>query len=334
MKKQIFTKTLVFLIALVIISSSLAVFAFAAEGEYVDWEVYDGGKTLIGDGKVYKECYVGFYMSPVYIYQYNDRVTLEDREGYYSNGECLVRSNEANSDIVWVKHKTGNRIFVATKEAREHFENFKNGKEQIFNLNEYHDDIDAYSYLSDEFVQRLDTARTSGAKTISVDGATLMEMPCYYVIARDTYLVLMYQYGAIYRFDDGFYYLNFKSLGNEQVNQRGDLLLTSGNVTLTRIEGALDTELKNRIDSLEQVYGPTIEYETIEDVYDYSGVSFTLPFWPSYVAVCFGIPFAFAIVGVCFANAKKFGKQKYWYVLTAVSGVWIFISFMLTLLIA
>lgn len=328
--KHYIKKSALFFICLVLLLQSFAVLA-SAKQSYVDWEISEDGNTLTGNGKVYERCNVGFTMSPVYYYQFRDTVVIPDREGHYKNGECPVRSLGHDSDVVWVKMKSSSRIFVATEKEREHFERYKNGEEQTFNLNEYHDNIDAFSYLDGEFVTRLDSLCQNGAKTLTIDASELESATFYYIVARDTYLILLYNYGIVFKLDDGYYYANYATLGNSNLDDDGNFSYQSGSVTLARVEGDLDAKLEERICSLQRTYGPTVEFERGGGLnIDFS---FELPFWPTYIIYSFVLPYILVILGVCFANSKKFKNAKYFYILCAVGGVWIFIAFMRTLLL-
>ncbi len=337
MKKKFMKKISLAVLCLVLIAQLLSVCTFAETVYYVDWELSEDTETLTGDGRTYTRYPIGFIMEPIRIYEYFDTVYVADDDGYYWDGECPVRALEPNSDIVWVRMESKSRIYVATDEAREHFDRYKSGEEQVFNLNKYGVGVNSFSYMEHQLVDLMDLADENGAKRLTVDVTELADKERYYVVARDTYLILLYNYGEIFKLDDGYYYVNYGDLENTSFDADGYLSFRRGSITLTYLDDSISAQLENRINALEPLYVERTyenDYPYLDDYYDDGGIEYSdTVFWICYVLVGFVFPIPFIVMGLCFANAKRFGKPRYWYLLSVVSGLWFLLSTILTLLI-
>lgn len=56
-------------------------------------------------------------------------------------------------------------------------------------------------------------------------------------------------------------------------------------------------------------------------------------FWVFYVLNGFLVPVAPLVVGLVMAHSDKHGRQKRWYILSGIAGVWILLSVLLALLL-
>ncbi|MCI5887109.1 MAG: hypothetical protein MRZ53_04885, partial [Oscillospiraceae bacterium] len=77
-----------------------------------------------------------------------------------------------------------------------------------------------------------------------------------------------------------------------------------------------------------------VRYEDYDEIpWEENNESAVPVFWVFYVLNGFLVPVAPLVVGLVMAHSDKHGRQKRWYILSGIAGVWILLSVLLALLL-
>ena len=307
-------------ILLLICILALSVFA----SDYIDWELSDDGRTLMADDTVYNRYYTShsFYEWADNVYEFLDYVNHPG--GFFADVSSYAKDNE----FVWISDDDGLIIFV--KEGCDGvLEDFFSGEKVSYRMI---DTQNRETNMDSDFVN----AVFAGTETLNTDVTKLVAYPCYEISAHDEKCCFAYDIGAIYELPDGYYSLDFRTLGNEHFDSDGFFSYRSGSVDLVKVDAALTYEIEKSISSLDyrdtEYMWESEDAVYIEEPEEDDGFSAG-----RFRAVCifFGIvlPLAVMIFGAVMANSKKLGKPKYWYSVTVAAGIWLLLSVVLALLL-
>lgn len=306
---------------------SLSVFADEDEDGFVEWELSEDELTLEGNGKVYSAYNpigtIPFYSESKQIYVYENEVTFSDN-GPLGRGTSEVCAPDADSEFVWVRVQGGSYIFATATGARQ-LNSFLSGKSDNYFLR-----TDSYSSakLEKETVDAMEKARkaSGGKKTVNV--TDLQARHVFDVVVFDDTQTFVYDMGAIYELSDGkYYYLHFLSLGNQYFDANGNFSYRSGSVELTALSDSIAEELDLVAEDI--VYTETVYvWEN-----DEGALISASAFWVFYVLIGILLPIAPLVVGLILPRSKKKGYPKYWYILSIISAIWIFLAILLMILL-
>ncbi len=321
MKKN-FTKKTVLALSLLIIVSLFTTVAFAADGEYVQWKISDD-ETVVRN--VTDDISYRYFWNGTAIFPDSDVEYVYDQDIQYAGTDYLtVIASPDYKDAVWIDDPYGYRNIFATEKGAEDLNAFTNGKTGSFVLV----NVDGErAQISKETVEAFDAALRSGEGVKTFDLRDLKPVgqknEVFELIARDESGTFAYNYGAIYRFSDGkYWYVNFSDLENNCFDSYGDLSYRSGSIEMVPISDV----------SLLEASLSDMSYRYTEYVYEWEGDTFidedtqsvfTILFWIFYVVIVVVPALPLMGLGVLFANLKKFGKPKYWYLLTAFAALWL-----------
>ena len=307
---------------------SLSVFATEEEESFAEWELSEDDRVLTGDGKVYSLYYpigeIPFYSESKQIYIYENEVSFS-KDGAMRGFVSEVCAPGANSEFVWLRLLNDGSYIYATEAGARQLNHFLSGKSDNYFLR-----TGPYSSakLEKETVEAMEDARkaSDGKKTVNV--SELKGRLAFDVVVYDETQTFLYDMGSVYELSDGkYYYLHLLSLGNQYFDADGNFSYRSGSVELTVLDDAIADALDTTAEDI--VYTETVYVWENED----GTVMPTSVFWVFYVFLGILLPIAPLVVGLILPRSKKKGHPKYWYVLSIISAIWIFLAILLMILL-
>ena len=307
---------------------SLSVFAAEDEDGFVEWELSENDLVLTGDGKKYYAYTpigtIPFYSEAKQVYIYANEVTFSKDGALGAVGTAEVCAPAPGSEFVWVNTRSGSYLY-ATEVGTRQLNSFLSGKSDHYFLR-----TAPYSStkLEKETVDAMEKARksSSGKKTVNV--SELQACLVYDVIVYDETQTLVYDMGAVYKLSDGkYYYLHFLSLGNQYFDADGNFSYRNGSVKLTVLSDSIAEELD--LVAEDSVYTETVNIWENEN----GDLIPASAFWVFYVLIGILLPIAPLVVGLILPHSKKKGYPKYWYILSIIAAIWIFLAILLMILL-
>ena len=345
----IFVLILTMVVAVVPTTAADVTAADVPSSTYVEWELSSDGKTLTGDGVTYYFCNlpVGveiFESERIYRYAYEVKLN-----GYYYR----VTSYERGGHILWLygRYDNGASPYVYVQKGYENL------------IDSFVKDGAICGSYAGQFVYTNHQKLPSGG-TIYMEPATAMES--LEIITPDeeaskkSYSVLDLKeldrvqvwglesqtralakvLGDLYVLEDGSLgYVSYATLGNNHFDANGDFSYRSGQVDVYLVD--VDTAVVLHESLYDAIYYPnkvTSEYDDV-DGNDYIGASSAYEenaiavFWVTFVMLGYMLPIAPLVVGLVFALGRKMSHPKRWYILVGLSGAWLILSIVLTVLL-
>lgn len=323
-----FPKTLVITLTAVILSLFVSCAVFA--GSFVEWELTPDGQTLTGDGNSYE-----FYGSSedletgrvIDTYAYANNVTF--------NGSAYsVYSYEKGGEIIRLKsYSDGTRIYV-TKEGKKILDGFFSGKDVRYKL--WDGLTNKASNFDDTILAKLMTDYATGENLTNISVQSLKSSyNCQDVTMHDSIYFFTYTIGAFYtdRYTGEMYYVDYLSLGNQHFDANGNFSYRSGNVDMVKLDNETVKSVTEALQNSEQIYSGW-EWEDRGIYYsEEEALSLTPLFYAGLIILGFVFPLPFLVCGLIFPRIKKFGKPKYWYIMSASSFAWILASTVFTIIV-
>ena len=251
MKKTFITKILILCLCFLMLFSGATVFASAAEDENssIEWSMDKNAEYLYGNGKRYDRYYANgeFYGDARKAYYFKNKVSV--------NGTmCEVYGDSPDPHIVSVRYTDGYSYVFTDGEGRRILENFQNGKEVIYYLEQANY---KYTVIDSSLADSLDTAYNldDSATTMTVAVNTLTDASIYELTAHDNLEMKAYQNGAIYCMPDGtIFYVCFKYLDNSYFDADGYFSYRKGYVKALVLDSDLKNEVENALRYMETKY--------------------------------------------------------------------------------
>lgn len=311
----------------------LGVFATTADEEEgshpIRWELKDENTIIDGRGNeyVYYKLPLGAFTHYDTWISYNNRIRFEG-DGYSST----IHSTYPESGII----ESSGDIFV-TEAERQRLDSFFGGEIDNYCISNSVTGRPLYSKVADtdrELVGALEReyAAAFGKSTVTVDVTELSDLDSYGVFGRDKTLTVGYYVGTVFELDDGYYYVDYDVLENNNFDASGYLSFRSGSIELCKLSdkssAAIDT-LKG--DLKEHDYESKEEYDST-DSFAFVAISFIL----IQLAVFVGgilIPLPFMVFGIIMANRKPRGSMRYWYSVSICAAAWMIIALVLSALL-
>ncbi len=324
-----YPKTLVLTFTAVILSLFISCTAFASD--YVEWELTPDGQTLTGDGVAY-EFYGSFddydfgRVGDTYVYE--DDVTFEEY-GY------TVSSYKKGGDIVRFSIYEGGTRVYATKEGAKILDGFFGGTNVCYKLWQDGGATKASDIDYEVLVKPL-TDYALGENLTSISVQTLKNSYyCQVITMHDELYFLSYTIGAFYTdISTGeIYFINYLSLGNQYFDAEGNFSYRSGNVDMVKLDPETEKAVTEALQNSDYIYNGW-EWEDSGIYYtEEEALSLTPVFYVGLIILGFVFPIPFLICGVIFPRVKKFGKPKYWYIMSATSLAWILSALVFTIIV-
>ncbi len=314
-------------LALVIMLALLQIFSLTAfaETEDYEWSMSYDGETLY-----YDQAY-NLYDADFPLYPIATETYIYSQDLFYGG---TIETNLTNEGIVWVED-VGIDFFV-TNSGKKKLDDFFMGEIGGFLLCESAD----YYYnaeLEKGIVEALDKAYDEKVNMKTMDVKDLKSLESYRILAADKTYTAAYAYGAVYVLAGGeTCYLSYKNLGNQYFDADGNFSYRSGEVEITIIESSLVSGIMKAKNNLTDNY-PNYTWEEDDllniDIMEYDEGMLIILFWVCFIILGFILPIPFLVIGLVFPRSKKKGEPKYWYVLSAIAGLWIFLAAILLLII-
>lgn len=302
-------KKYISLLLSVILLVSLSISAGAESDKWNFSEDY----TSITDGQItYNR-----YALPAGIEFNAESVIVKADEIEHKFGETDIVMSPDNNSIVFSVDYYSLELFdvYTTDEAIGNLELFKNGVYSAVRIRSLED----YSYydISAEWLNEI-----AGDLTKKVDVVELSYADCYEILGFDKTDCLAYICGAVYRYDDELYFVDYSNLDNSYFTSDGHFSYRSGHVDMIRLDK--NSEICSAINAIAtDGYFRYADYSYEDDVFtgigeDTSGVFFWIGIiFAGYVIPC--VPF---ILGIVLPHTQKHGYTKRWYGLSVLSITW------------
>ena len=345
--RRSYIKIFSFVLCLLILTALATLCVGAKETDYVpvEWKMDENATYLYGNDKRYERYYANgnFYGDAITFFVFMNSVEFH---GKYHQ----VRGESADPHIVSVYTGDGYSYIFVDKEGKKILDDFLSGKACIYY---FEDRGDNYTVIDEELVYKLEDAYNTDSGSFSqMDVRDLSKMNILNVTAHDKTETKAYQQGAVYITTNGeMYYVSFKGLDNSYFDSDGYFSYRQGTVKARKLpaefrsqiyEERLNLSPKPQFDIYESdvyygytdIYGNPINNGLL-DGYLFKEESANIVV---FVVTVFGgilVPTPLLILSAIFAKAKKTGKAKCWYALTASAAVWLAagITFLILLIV-
>ncbi len=285
--------------------------------EYVDWSFYNESKTLSNSEKNYQ-----LYGMPVtelidasYLYIYSDKLEYDPEQDFAKvtapkkDGEIMIVMNYYSEEML--------DIYV-TDEGASLLDDFLDGSYTSMRIRNYSD----LSY-ADITVKEFNELKALIGTVTTVDVTDLAKCDIYQIIGYDATDTFAHICGAIYRFENELYYVDYDSLDNSHFTSDGEFSYRSGTVDMIKLN--YDMIIHRVIDNIEsRSYYRSTEYEFEYDSSDFDfnkNVSGAF-FWVGIIIFGYVLPCIPFIFGMVLPHTKKHGYTKRWYALSVLSVLW------------
>lgn len=266
-----------------------------------------------------------------YMFGYRHKVSV-------GNDDLFVYSYKNGGEIVWLGDSKMPSLIYATEEGQDMLDSFFKGDVISYTLDTRHGATLYSSKLEKETVGALNTKAPIGSETKTMPVSILKFYDRYDVIAHDSIDTFASVVGAIYDIDGDLYYIDYSTLGDQYFDFMGDFSYGYGEIELTKLTDKLLEAVEEVIKAKRPSYGG-IDIEFEEHPGSHGGVEYgdsngaLVAFWIMYVLVGFVTPVAFAVVSAVTANKAKLGRPRYWYVGSAIGGIWIILAAILMMIL-
>lgn len=282
------------LLILVVICTLL--FAFTAcddvDDAYVAWELSDDGAVLKGDGVEYHrycEMPIDFEIRSPICYE-NDIARDGDLISVYAPSvESGIRYTYS--------YRTGYVAYVKSDSEKATIDKLISGVPggiRLVNYNTY-----LASDLEDTFVAKLDALTAAPAE---VEVRKLYSAERYDVIYYDGEDAMYYTHGAIYLYEDNYYYVNYELLDNSYFTSFGEFSYRRGTVVMQKLDADTLTLLSSALDNAysyeDMVYGEW-ELDGEDEGFTYTEAAILLTVTVLLLAVILpGVPFTISLIAI------------------------------------
>lgn len=333
--KRALSLLLVLLLFSALCLSVLATEPESTEPAYVTWEVSEDGETLTAsDGRVFHRYYGerSLIIDTKTKYHYANTVTLPS-DGF-ENAEICAPSRD--SEHLWVYNDYGYGRIFATDAGAAALDAFIGGEISCFTITEdfYHTAVVEESLISD-----LESARLGGGETEVFPVAKLKDLPCYTIVATEATASLTYDFGAVYRYEEAYYYVNYYELDNSFFDSDGYFSYRKGSVTALRLDSALEGRIDESLLEAE-LYSRTDEWEndgiwdgSWDDEYYGDIEDATIVFYVLFVFIGYLLPTPFLVLGLTLPHSASRGRPRYWYSTAIIAGVWVVLATLLLIVL-
>ena len=338
--KNILTKRIfAVIICLAMLMGALALPIAALDA--VNWS-YSEDQDMITDGanKYFKYKKAGYLeINPKEKYVFSNGIQRHDDTLDNTIVDYSINSHARETDVIWLEEKmyVDSHSFVyATKEGAQRLDKLITFEDCVYYLED--DSYRDVKLPEDIATQLTSFYRSTAHKKTTFEVANLKDAQHFIVYAYEHNLAFRRELGSIFYINGNMYFVEYDLLSNDHFTADGEFSFRSGEVKLAKLPTNLFSQLKNSyIDKLER-YSVNYTFEE-DELYepshddDYDEASAKLAFGIFYSLICFITPLPLFILGLILPHPRKLGKKKYWYSLTAISGLYILIGIILLLVI-
>ncbi len=311
------------ILALVIITALFATTAYARE-DYT-WE-HDGATDTFYNGVNTYERYDIFDFETIdaeIIYVFTD-------PGYKNDSFAEIYMLDTTDEIIYlVSDYEYNICAYVTEKGREMLDAFHNGNYTKLRLRH------TYNYETAEldisFLNKLDE---NNGETKVFDVKDLEKLPCFELDVFDESDSLSKVYGAVYLLGEEYYYINYNELDNSYFDSYGVFSYRRGEVEAVKLNketAQMITSASHNLEYRESEY--IYEDEATFEFGDMTAAQAQKVFVALSLVAGFILPVIPFVLGLVLANSKKLGKPRRWYLVSALSLLWMLLAGVIILII-
>ncbi len=300
-----------------ILSDKLTEFTVSEDGE----TLYRNGEALVLV-KVSKR----LKLDPAVELEYANTLYIP----YGGFGEATLHSYDRAGCFVWATNRDGKTLFYANQAGADLLLSPFGNEAALFRFLEAEHKRAA---MSRETVLALDERLKNGKDLEGFKSSFLKDLPHYTIAAYDETLTVRIDHGAIYLYDDEYYYVNYLDLEDGHFDESGSFTHLRGSVIATKLDGKLTKQTEDLLDETVRYNGVSHTEGTISDIKDPSEGNSSFLFWFTFVLLGFIAPLPFLIMGLIFPCSKRRKKPKYWFAVAIAAGVWLLASIALMLML-
>lgn len=322
-----FSKTFGLILTSVILSLFVSCAVFA--GDYVEWNLTTDGQTLTGGGNTYE--YYGTYNETEYEITRVLGAYYYENNAWFDGSSYSVRSCEKNGDIFMLSaYEKPSRLYVTPK-GKKVLDAFFNGENLKYKI--WTSRVEAAEFEGIVF-ELLQKKYQFGDNFQTLDVTELKHWNSYELTMHDELFFFTRAVGAIHiDYSGQAFFIDYESLGNQYFDADGNFSFRKGTVEALVVDQETlkyINETKSNAEYLDTDY----EWEDSGIYYsEEEALSLTPVFYIGLIILGFVFPLPFFVCGLIFPHIKKFGKPKYWYIMSATSAAWILASTVFTIIV-
>ena len=326
MKKVYIKRSLALLLTFVTLSL-ISIFFVNATDIYspTQWIMDENLQYIYGGQKRYDRYYVNgvFYSDSETCFYFSDNVEFNKKS-------CEIYGESAYPHIVSVEKDDGYNFVFVDEDGKKALDSLKYHTNCIYYLEDYQGE---YVQFDEKFISYLDICFSSGYPYMTVERIEdLYNGDVYEITGHDSYKTHAYLHGILFFTNNGnCYYLPCEQLSDRYFDQYGCFSYTYGDVVVLKVDNEISSQIKENIGNMD--YRPMnyiYEEDVISGYCDINGEIIydneILLFWIFFIPLAIILPLVFCAGGTVLANIKMPSKNKSWYWLTVLGGIWLLSS--------
>ena len=341
MKKILKLRSVIALILSVTALLALAVMPISAsEAPAVVWELSANNTTLTNDRG---NTFTAYNLPAGYItdfkLEYYFANEVDAKNSSWGTSSVVSYANDGKiiylPDLQNQNGETYESIFV-DNEAKGYLDELVTGEAELLRI--YSSKRFMYADMSRELLDGIAKgSESSDAMSYSVP--LLSSQIRYDIFAYDVTDSIRGAYGAIYDIDDAYYFIDYRTLGNNYFDSDGNFSYRAGTIELIPLDKAASETVDEMISKLALIDHDS-EYEdngssnynpiTGDDQETFEVVMF----WIIFVIFGYLLPAAPLALGLIFYLKRRRDNPIHWLIVACIGGAWILISLILTIIIA
>ena len=249
---------------------------------------------------------------------------------YANDGKIIYLPNLQNQNGY-----TYESIFV-DNEAKGYLDALVTGEAELLRI--YSSKRFMYADMSRDFLDGI-AASSESAEAMSYDVPLLSSQIRYDIFAYDVTDSIRGAYGAIYEIDGAYYFVDYRTLGNNYFDSDGNFSYRAGTIELIPLDKAASDAVDAMMSELTVIERDS-EYEdfgssnynpiTGDDQQTFEIVMF----WIIFVIFGYLLPAVPLALGLIFYLKRKRENPIHWLIVACIGAAWILISLILTIIIA
>lgn len=301
---------------------SLSLTAFAAGETPAAWQLSEDKETLSHDGR----SYTWYPMAPGELLLPEEKYVYEVRlPALYDTYQLRVVTVPGNEDMVFLCEYPSDTAFTrvyVTEAGAEILDRYRQGDFSGWYLGDTQTATCPAAKIDASLAEALDDLSENA---ITEDAEVLVNLTRYEILGYDETETVVHVHGAVYLLDDSWYYLNYDKLDSSHFAVTGQFSYRCGPVELLPLDEALRGRIIGATGHLASRRA-SITYEEDESDMELDPAGAAAAFMVLSVILGFVIPAVPLVLSLCFAHSKKAVSPKRWYLLSALSCLWMLLA--------